>query len=161
MHSSYREMVLEHILIGDILRYMWKRGPVIVDILKPQVDRAGYDLVLECNSVIRHVQLKTSHADARTAHVSVHLQLGAKPSGCVIWYRFDPDSLGLGPYYWFGGPPGGPLPSIADLRIAKTTKGDATGMKKERLNFRLIPKSKFTKLISIKQLVERLFGPIR
>ena len=28
--------------------------------LKPQVDDAGYDLVLETDSVVRHIQLKTS-----------------------------------------------------------------------------------------------------
>jgi hypothetical protein len=38
--------------------------------LKPQVDDAGYDLVLEANGVVRHVPLKSSHAGSSSGEVS-------------------------------------------------------------------------------------------
>ena len=41
-----------------MVKHLWKRGDWRLEILKPQVDDSGYDLVLEANSIIRHVQLK-------------------------------------------------------------------------------------------------------
>ncbi len=156
--SSYREMLLEHLLVGEILRHLWTRGNADVEVLKPQVDNSGYDIVLVCNSVTRHIQLKTSHATARRAHVDLHLNLAKKDGGCVIWTFFSAETLALGPFLWFGGPPGEPLPEIKSFRTAKHTKADATGKKGLRPNIRLIPKGKFECLTTIGKLVERLFG---
>jgi hypothetical protein len=156
--SSYREMLLEHILVGEILRYLWLHNWDSVEVLKPQVDAAGYDIVFECNSVIRYVQFKASTATGRRANVNIQLKLGEKPGGCVIWYFFDPKTLKLGPFLWFGGAPGERLPPIEQFRVAKHSKGNATGMKAERQGLRLIPKGKFEKLESVDKLVERLFG---
>jgi hypothetical protein len=60
LHSSYREMLLEHIFVGEVMRHLWVSGGKRLEILKPQVDDAGYDLVLESDSVVRHIKLKTS-----------------------------------------------------------------------------------------------------
>jgi hypothetical protein len=48
--------------------------------------------------------------EAKTARVGINAALQSKPSGCVIWLRFDPVTLALGPFLWFGGEPGKPLP---------------------------------------------------
>jgi hypothetical protein len=64
--SSYREAVLEHLFVGDLLRVLWKAGPVRADVMKPQVDDAGYDLFIEANGVARHVQLKGSFREIGT-----------------------------------------------------------------------------------------------
>ena len=161
VHSSYREMLLEHIFVGEVLRHLWTNGPVHAEVLKPQVDDAGYDLAIECNRILRHIQLKGSHARARRANVDVQLALADKPSGCVLWLFFDADTLSLGPFLWFGGEPGASLPSIQGFRTARHTKGDATGKKLERPNLRLIPKGKFERLSTIAEVVDRLFGPAR
>ena len=127
--------------------------------LRSEVDAAGYDVVMDCKSVVRHIQLKTMRRDGRRANVNVNVQLGGKPSGCVVWIHFDPDTLDLGPFLWFGGAPGQPLPSLADLRTGRHTKGDATGQKAKRPNIRIIPKGRFERIESIADLALRLFTP--
>lgn len=159
LYSSYREVLLEHLLSGEVMKHLWLRGNIRIETLKPQVDDAGYDLVLEANGIVRHVQLKSSHTGSSTNDVRVSLHLAKKPSGCVIWLWFDPKTLRLGPYLFFGGPPGHPLPSIVDFKIAKHVKGNAQGVKLERPNVRVIPKSRFETLFSVSELVFRLFGP--
>ena len=74
--------------------------------LRAEVDRGGYDLVLHCNGVSRHVQSKSSHQGAATARVTASIKLADKLSGCIVWILFDQDTMDLGPYLWFGGPPG-------------------------------------------------------
>ena len=160
-HSSYREMLLEHLLVGEILGHLWTRGIAHVEFLKPQVDDAGYDIVLACNSITRHIQLKTSHATAQRSNVDLQLNLAKKQGGCVIWTFFDAETLRLGPFLWFGGPPGKLLPEIRSFRMAKHTKGDATGKKAVRPNLRLIPKGKFERLTTVAELVQRLFGRLK
>ena len=132
----------------------------LAEVLKPQADDAGYDLAIECNRTLRHIQLKASHARARRANVDVHLALAEKPSGCVLWLFFDADTLSLGPFLWFGGEPGSPLPDIRGFKAARHTKGNATGKKLERPSLRLIPKGKLQKLSTIAEVVTRLFGPV-
>ena len=151
-------MLLEHLLVGELLRHLWVNEAEHIEVLRPQVDDNGYDLVMECGSVVRHVQLKASHKSASTNHVKVQLALGAKPSGCVIWALFDADSFELGPFRWFGGAPGKPLPDISDFKVAKHTKADSTGTKAERPNLRQVPKGKFQQLGSIAELAQALFG---
>ena len=55
LFSSYRERVLEHLFVGEVLRELWLRGEHQVEVLRPEVDGAGYDVVLECQSVVRHI----------------------------------------------------------------------------------------------------------
>lgn len=161
LYSSYREVLLEHLLSGEVMKHLWLRGNIRIETLKPQVDDAGYDLVLEANGVVRHVQLKSSHAGSSTSDVRVSLHLAKKPSGCVVWLWFDPKTLRLGPYLFFGGSPGLPLPDIAGFKVAKHVKGNAQGVKLERPNVRVIPKNRFETLPSISELVLRLFGPLK
>jgi hypothetical protein len=156
--SSHREALLEHLFAGDVMKHLWKRGDWRLEILKPQVDDGGYDLVLEANSIIRHVQLKTSFRNSKVKSTTIHTALAAKPSGCVVLLRFDQDTLDLGPFAFFGAPPGKPLPDISALKIARHTKGNALGVKTERANIRRLPLSKFEKVDAIDQLVTRLFG---
>src|SRR5262245_47737219 len=131
-HSSYREKLLEHLFIGDLLRYLWLQGVTTAEFLRPEVDSGGYDLVISCDSVIRHVQMKASHRGAATSRQNVSFRLAEKPSGCVVWLRFDADTLDLGPFLWFGGEPGKPLPDIRVFPVARHTKGNAQGVKAAR-----------------------------
>jgi len=64
----------------------------------------------------------------------------------------------LGPFMFFGGDPGAPLPSLTDFRAAKHAKGDANGVKKERANLRVVPISKFHDVPDIPALYAALFG---
>lgn len=157
-YSSYREVLIEHLFVAEVMRRLWLRGITRFEVLKPQVDDSGYDLVLEANGVVRHVQLKSSSQTAKTANVKASLGLASKPSGCVIWVRFDPATMQLGPYFWFGSPPRAPLPDIKAFKVGKHTKGNAQGVKNERPNTRVIPRAKFEKVPDVDALVSLLFG---
>lgn len=155
--SSLREKLIEHVFVGDLLRHLWRQNAFDVEVLRAEVDRGGYDLVFECNRIIRHVQFKSSHRGAKTSEVAVNLKLVAKPSGCVIWVLFDQDTLQLGPFLWFGGAPGEPLPSVGD-KVARHSKGNALGRKVERPNLRVVRRKRFTVLATMEDVIAALFG---
>ena len=157
-HSSFREKLIEHLLIGELLKYSWKNGDCSLEISRPEVDRAGYDLVAENGRCLRHIQLKGSEKGATTAKQKVHVALAGKPSGCVVWVYIDDDSLRLGPFLFFGGEPGKPLPCLKSLRVSKHTKGNAQGVKTERPNLRDVPKGRFETLDTTEELWSKLFG---
>ena len=159
--SSYREILIEHLFVGEIMRRLWLRGISEFEVLKPQVDDSGYDLVLEANGVVRHVQLKSSFKAATTGKVKVSLKLEAKPSACVIWVRFDPTTMRLGPFLWFGSMPGLPIPDLKRLKVAKHSRANSKGVKQERPGQRSIPKARFEKLKTFEALVTRLFGKFK
>ena len=159
-HSSYREKLLEHLFIGEVLRYLWCQGVATAEFLRPEVDSGGYDLVIECNRIIRHIQLKSSFRGAKTARQNVNIRLDEKPSGCVVWVVFDETTLELGPFLWYGGRPGEPIPDIQSLPVAKHTKGNALGVKAERPNMRVLKRGLFEAVTTLPELVSRLFGSV-
>ena len=157
-NSSYREKLLEHLFVGELLKLSWTSGNCSLEVSKPEVDLSGYDLIAEANGFIRHIQLKTTFVGSTTKSQKVHVSLSGKPSGCVVLIHFDKESLALGPYLYFGGDPGEPLPSLANRKVAKHTKGNALGIKAERPNIRTVPNTAFARISSIQQLYLRLFG---
>ena len=158
LHSSYREMLLEHLFVGEVMRHLWVSGGKRLEILKPQVDDAGYDLVFELGKIVRHIQLKTSFEGSTVRRFNVNAGLAAKPSGCVICILFSKENLELGPFLWFGAAPGKPLPDLDRFQAAKHTKGNAQGVKTARPNLKVVPRSEFESVPSIPQLVVKLFG---
>ncbi len=157
LESSLREKLIEHLFVGDLLRSLWRQGSRDIEVLRADVDRTGYDIVLESDGVLRHLQLKASYSRAKTSRVGININLARKPSGCVIWIWFDPDTIELGPFLWFGGQPGEPLPPLGD-RIGKHTKGDRTGLKAERPNIRILGKGQFSTLSTMDDVSQALFG---
>src|SRR5207253_2281697 len=111
------------------------------------------------HKVVRHIQFKTVMVDGKAANTKVSLKLMEKPSGCVIWIILTPE-LHLQSYLWLGGPPGEPLPDIRDMKVARHTKGNAGGIKAERPNLRIVPRSRFERLDTLDALLCRLFGPL-
>ncbi|AZN38102.1 hypothetical protein EJO50_06825 [Iodobacter ciconiae] len=158
LHSSYREKLIEHLLVGNLLKLSWKNKNFSLEISKPEVDNAGYDLIAEANGIIRHIQLKTTFIGSATTTQKIHISLTKKPSGCVVWVYFNNETLDLGPYCYFGAAPGQPLPSLENLKTAKHTKGNAIGLKSERSNIRILNKGNFIKLKTINELYHQLFG---
>lgn len=158
-HSSLREKLVEHLLLGEILKAAWLSDLRDIEVLRPEVDNAGYDVVLTARGITRYVQLKSSFRGSKTSQQNLQVGLGAKPSGCVLWVFFDRETLELGPFYWFGGKPGRRLPDLTGFRVARHTKGDSSGVKKERPALRVVPKGRFEALESIGDVLGRLFGP--
>lgn len=156
-HSSFREKLIEHLLIGEFLKLSWVSGDCELEISKPEVDNSGYDIIAEAKGVVRHIQLKASYIGGKTARQKVHTRLATKPSGCVVWTYFDEDTLRLGPFLFFGGPPGSPLPSLAGARVACHTKGNKDGFKAERASIRELNKGQFEVFQTIEALYSALF----
>jgi hypothetical protein len=88
-HSSYREKLIEHLFVGEVLKCLWKKSVCDVEVLKAETDHSGYDVVIDVNGIIRHVQLKASFKNARTHKQNLNRGLMYKPSGCVVWVVFD------------------------------------------------------------------------
>ena len=153
--SAYVESIQKHVFLSSLLCRMWQRGLPPVEVLYCEDGSHGYDFVLACCEVVRHVELKSSTGKN---HVKVHLELMEKPSGCVLWIPFTPDSPDLREIRFWGDKPGRPLPSIDSFKIAKHVKGDASGKKNERKNVRIILKSRFQKLSDLDEIIYLLFG---
>lgn len=156
--SSLREQALGHIFLGELLAEMWRTNRRDIEVLKGEVDRGGYDVVLESNDLVRHVQLKSSFIGSKVRHVSVGTKLMAKPGGCVIWLEFEPETLKIERYLWLGGAPGRALPDIGS-RVARHSKSNSAGQRTERPMHRRVAKSKFCRVASSTLLLQFLFGP--
>jgi hypothetical protein len=156
VHSSAQENLLEHVFISEVLQETWFGRGQVVEVLRSEVDAGGYDLVFECGIITRHVQLKSSAVDGKTAHQTLNIRLAEKPSGCVVWLRYKP-IVELGrvdlTYLWFGGEPGQSLPSLGDQQGRRPSRGIL------RPNARVVRKSRFEAVSTTAELVTKLFGP--
>jgi len=54
VHSSSREALIEHIFVAEVLQEAWFAREQLVEVLRSEVDAAGYDIVFECGSMVRH-----------------------------------------------------------------------------------------------------------
>ncbi len=78
----------------------------------------------------------------------------------MIWMVYDPVTLRVAEYRWFGAEPGEPLPHIGE-RIVRHSKGNALGQKAYRNGHRLLCKPAFETFQDLGTLADRLFGPAR
>lgn len=159
--SSFREKLIEHLFVGELLKYSWHKAQrarvPLIELSRADVDRGGYDLIAEFGGCLRHVQLKSSVHGSTVATQKVHVALADKPSACVIWVFFDENDWKLGPFLYFGGEPGAPIPPLGE-RAVRHTKGDAKGIKKERPDLKKVGKGRFRRLDTVAALWEALFG---
>jgi len=155
--STLRERIVEHLFVGEVLKYFWKREETDIEVLRSEFDSGGYDLIISKASVTRHIQFKTSMDGGSNKEVSVNIKLANKLNGCIIWITVD-NSLNLTGYRWFGAAPGEPFPDISKLKTTKHTKANSKGEKTERPNHRIIQKNNFKSLENLEAVVEKLFG---
>ena len=160
--EKYRssESLIEHLFVGELLRSLWRSGTRDVELLRPDVDRGGYDLVVEANGFLRHIQLKASHRLARRAHFDIHRNLMEKPSAAVVWIRFEPETLEIGPFHFFGDQPGQPIPHLGE-KLVRHTRANSEGIKGFRRNHFSINKTRFISLPTIDEVASALFGSKR
>lgn len=160
-HSTYREQLVEYVLLAELLQDGWLRRKQRIDVLRADVDGAGYDLVLSSAGVIRHVQLKSSVEGGKTRDQKIHIDLGTHACGCVVWVVVDDGSehrVRLR-YRVMGGGLREQLPDLTAYPVAKHTKGNADGVKGARPNIRVVPQRAFRELDSTAALSDWLFGP--
>ena len=162
LESSFREKMLEHIFLAEILQGVWlcrdktdKRNTV--EMLKPEVDSAGYDLVLEYGGVRRYIQLKSSKSDSKKRTQTVNSRLANKAGGCIVWLFYEETEEGVKLRYWFyGGHPS--MRPILGNKLGKRTTANARGVKPRRLNTCVINKTDFKELCGVDELIYKLFG---
>ncbi|QHL92043.1 hypothetical protein GVO57_14245 (plasmid) [Sphingomonas changnyeongensis] len=154
--SSVLEKVLEYRFLADLLAHLLTRS-IDFDVLRGDVDLQGHDLVIEANGIVRHIQLKATVAGGKRSKVNVNTKLSSKPSGCVVWMRYHPETLEIGPFGWLGGLPGEPLPDLG-TKLVRHSKGNAQGFKAERAGHRIVGRSRFTMVPDISGLAHLLFG---
>jgi hypothetical protein len=155
-NSTLRERIVEHVFVGDLLRTLWINGSIDVEILRPEFDAHGYDLVLCRGKIVRHIQLKTQ----AKGNVSVCRALAEKPSGCVIRIGLNEITLDMESFFWFGGVPGNPLPDLSPYPHPRRATHNSKGERPIRLNHHLVPTAVFIKLQSMKEVIAKLFGDI-
>jgi hypothetical protein len=161
VRSQYREKMIEHLFVAELWKEAWFRRSKVIEVLRSEVDGSGFDLLLECNGVQRHVQLKATAKGGRTRHQKVNTNLALRAGGCIVWVVFDGNhEVGLESisYFFFGGKPGENLPSLDGLKVAKHTKANMKGVKGERPGIRLMARSRFSKVSSASELFTLLFG---
>ncbi len=161
LRSTFVEKLVEHVFISEVIQDVYYAFGRTVEVLRSEVDASGYDIVFECNGILRHVQLKTSKPEAKAGGQKVNMALAEKPSGCVVWVIRDEDRLTHRirlSYLYFGGEAGEPLPPIADFRVAKHPKANTQGVKLERAALRVIPKGRFVRVPTTRELIGHLFG---
>jgi hypothetical protein len=118
-HSSYsslRERIVEHLFLGELLRHLWNRQAFKVELSRSESDSFGYDVVVEYEGVVRHIQLKSSVGFAKPISVAKSLQ--RKPGGCVIGIVVSED-LKLSSFLWLGNEPKMSLSGLDNLTRKK------------------------------------------
>lgn len=155
LHSSLRANILEHVFLAELLRALWTMGRRQIEVLRAEVDSAGYDVVVACDGITRHIQLKSSHRLSKTRRVDVNTGIATKRGGCVIWMLFDAATLEPESYLWFGGGAQSTMPEFGDC-VGRHTRGQ----KKARPAIRVLARHRFTPLPDMEAVVRRLFGRI-
>jgi hypothetical protein len=158
-NSLYVEHALQHEFLAKLYQAIWKdENRSLLEVSTAEIDNRGYDVVLSLGSITRHVQLKSSVLGGSTDEVTVSLELSKKPSGCVVWYEYESDTLEVQHFFYFGGKPGERLPDIADFPVARHTRANSEGVRSERPNIRRIKLTQFVSVKSLDELVGLLFG---
>lgn len=153
--SSYIEKMIEHIFLSEILKVSWVQFKIKINILRPEVDDSGYDLVLECQGKTQYIQLKS--LNEKTKKPTVNSKLFDKKEFAVILIDVDKEKMSFREYYYYADR----NISVANLKSAKHKKANSKGIKNERANIKEIPRSSFVKLNSIAELLEILFPDIK
>jgi len=158
-HSTLRERVVEHVFVGEALRTLWRHGVINVEVLRPEFDAHGYDLVMARGRIVRHIQFKTGRGK-KPGDISIARSLASKPAGCVIWIRVSA-ALDMGPFFWFGGSVREPLPGIEAFAVPLRATHNKKGERPPRHNHREIPATLFEELSTLDDVLVRLLGEFR
>lgn len=155
------ELMIETVFLAELLQETWFGRSHLIDVMHSSVDAFGYDVVLQCGDVIRHVQLKAKRKGGSTRHYAINTLLTERPAGCVVCIEWeeDPESHRVSlTYYWLGSGPKEPLGNLGQ-KVSLHARANAQGVKAHRPRMRDVKLTSFTKLGGIKELVDRLFGP--
>lgn len=149
--SSTVEKRMEHIFLSGVLQECWFNRRQIVEVLRTEVDAAGYDLVLQAGGKTRHIQMKASRQGGKTSRQTINRKLANRQGGCAVWIAFDVDeNTGRAQlkFRWWG----------SDTKDLPAVVGRNPRAGKERPNTAILKKSDFELINDTPTLVDRLFG---
>jgi hypothetical protein len=154
--SRDRENLVEHVFISEILQECWFVREQPIEILRSEVDAYGYDLVIECNSILRHVQLKATDSWTQPRKQTVNRFLEKKAGGCVVWVvvrrELDAGRITLSYRYFGGKRPRDRMPSLGETPAINPRS------KTLRSNMRLLDFRQFDPIPTTPALLDRMFG---
>lgn len=145
------EKLMEHLFLSEVLQECWFRRRQVVEVLRAEVDAAGYDIVLTAGDVTRYVQLKASRQGGKTSRQTINRKLTKRPGGCVVWISYDVDedkARAKLKYRWWDGDVQ-PLPEIVGVNPHS---------RQERPGTAVLKKADFELIEETPALVHRLFG---
>lgn len=148
------EKLMEHIFLSEVLQECWFRRRQVVEVLRAEVDAAGYDVVLEAGGRIRHVQMKASRQGGKTSKQTINSKLVDRIGGCVVWIAYaveEESGRARLRYRWWD----------SDAQERPQTPGRNTRTGRERPNTFVLKKSDFEVIDGITLLVDCLFGSER
>ena len=65
-YSSFREKLIEHLFVGELLKLSWQRGNCTLTIASLEVDNSGCDVIAEDRQFVRHSRVANRGLDAET-----------------------------------------------------------------------------------------------
>lgn len=154
-HSVLREKIVEHLFVAEVLRRCWNLGIYSVEVLKPEFDANGYDVVLSVNGKIRFIQLRAAKSDSPKPQ-SISKDLSQKIGGCVVWISIT-EQLQIQHFYYFGGRVNERLPSLDDYASSRSTRRNIDGERTERQNHKKVPARTFVRVDTLDKLLDNLF----
>lgn len=157
--SVYRESLIEHMFIADLVQAGWTTGKMI-QVAKSEIDAWGYDIILSCGPVVRYVQMKSSVTGVA---IAANRALSMIPGACIV--RVTPSvpvksaRISLSYRIFQAGPRAGlklgGFKSAVSTRYVKSSTG--TPVRKVRKNHVVVPTSAFGPIRSAEELVGDLF----
>jgi hypothetical protein len=157
--SRDRENLIEHVFIAEVLQECWFVREQPIEILRSEVDAYGYDLVLECNGLIKHVQLKATAKGRSTRKQTINQYLEQKVGGCVVWilfdHRVDEGRVQLSYLYFGGRRPRDRMPPLGDTPALNPRS------KTPRRNSRVLDVKQFDAIPTTGALLDRMFSRAR
>ena len=142
------EKILEYRFLAELTSELYRRRTPF-DVMRGDVDHHGYDLAIEANGILRHIQLKGVKAEASTDVWYFNVNLWHRGSGCIVVLEHDKFCSEISCIRFFGGLPGQPLSKALALEGKKPSK-------KVKLT-----QKRFPELTGgVKELVLKLFGEL-
>ena len=70
LKSSFRENLIEHLFIGELLKISWSRAEYSLEVSKPEVDASGYDIIAESrlSAYVLYPILRHAHDQKLESH---------------------------------------------------------------------------------------------
>jgi hypothetical protein len=161
--SPMIEKILEYRFLADLTSELYQQG-IPCDVMRGDVDHHGYDLAIEANGILRHIQLKGQTHGARTGNWNFNVNLWERGSGCIVILEHKDFCREISRFKYLGGPPGQPLskdliPRTEESPTEESPKARPSGGKKLSKKVRLTSRCFGEKQDwEVKKLVLKLFG---